>query len=81
MEEMNRDEPNRTVINQYHRVWQRKSIFIFSSKIFNFHYLEATQEGAKELGQDGKNDDLVVSQKSLLDTFGEISRTSINDFR
>ncbi|CAG5102677.1 Oidioi.mRNA.OKI2018_I69.chr1.g416.t1.cds [Oikopleura dioica] len=38
---------------------------------------QATQLGASKLGQD---DELVVSQKALLDTFGEISRTSINDF-
>ena len=78
MQEMGREEPNRTVINQYHRVWQRKSIF--SRHPFHLNFLEATQLGAKE-HQNAKNDDLVVSQKALLDTFGEISRTSINDFR
>ena len=78
MQEMGRDEPNRTVINQYHRVWQRKSIFF--RHLFHQIFLEATQLGAKE-HQNAKNDDLVVSQKALLDTFGEISRTSINDFR
>ena len=62
MEEMNREEPNRTVINQYHRVWQRKSIIIFSCSLLSFT-VEATQEGAKELGQNGKMTILLCRKK------------------
>jgi hypothetical protein len=73
---MNRIEPSSINIIVFGSVSPFLSYFLV-----NFNNPEATQEGAKELGQNGKNDDLVVSQKALLDTFGEISRTSINDFR